>query len=222
MPWTQYTDDKSGAPYWHDAATGETTWTDPTKRGGGGGALTVVPTGGNLTNQHGKVVDRRPGDWDCWSCGIHNFGSRGVKCYSCGADKVPIKEKPTSQLEMDFKVANDTKDMAKAHQLRAELERRGIDAEQLLMRPGDWKCPKCGILNFGSRGVNCYKCGAHKDSGGGGNVFVGPGAGFGNSPSGGGGGGGSRGDWSEYTDDNTRRPYWHNKRTNETTWSKPY
>jgi hypothetical protein len=35
--WVQYTDEESGAPYWYNHDTGETTWDDPTGGGGGGG-----------------------------------------------------------------------------------------------------------------------------------------------------------------------------------------
>ena len=33
--WVQYTDEESGAPYWYNHDTGETTWDDPTSGDGG-------------------------------------------------------------------------------------------------------------------------------------------------------------------------------------------
>lgn len=35
------------------------------------------------------------------------------------------------------------------------------------MRPGDWKCPACGVLVFSSKKVcnKCWKCGTHRDGG---------------------------------------------------------
>merc|ERR1712061_483496 len=33
-------------------------------------------------------------------------------------------------------------------------------------KPGDWDCPKCGTMNFASRG-ECFKCGATKPRDGG-------------------------------------------------------
>eukprot|EP00929_Paragymnodinium_shiwhaense_P098227 TRINITY_DN5973_c0_g1_i1.p1 TRINITY_DN5973_c0_g1~~TRINITY_DN5973_c0_g1_i1.p1 ORF type:complete len:114 (-),score=24.59 TRINITY_DN5973_c0_g1_i1:109-450(-) len=35
------------------------------------------------------------------------------------------------------------------------------------MKPGDWECPKCGGMVFASKS-SCFKCGASKPSGGGG------------------------------------------------------
>lgn len=181
----------------------------------------------------------RPGDWKCEKCGAVVYASK-ERCFKCGTGK-PV---PVEQIIQAWKAAKAARDYATSDRLRAELQERGVDAEQTVARAGDWKC-SCGAIVYASK-PNCFKCGKQKpdnvekitqdfSGGGGGGGSYGGGGGYGGGGSYGGGGGG-RGPppppgpppddrlppgWAEHEDQHYRRKYWHNDRTGETTWTRP-
>eukprot|EP01062_Namystynia_karyoxenos_P037879 TRINITY_DN2754_c1_g2_i1.p1 TRINITY_DN2754_c1_g2~~TRINITY_DN2754_c1_g2_i1.p1 ORF type:complete len:317 (+),score=57.75 TRINITY_DN2754_c1_g2_i1:86-952(+) len=248
--WERYTDDRSGAPYWFNSRTGETTWTDPHPAGApprapppaSSGALTVAGPG-PLSANDGAIEElkrqytaakqardystsdrlrdelrrygvdcerlcRRPGDWDCASCQTLCYATH-TSCRKCGADKPESVE----ELKARWLAAKQARDFATSDALREKLRQRGVDCERLSARPGDWDCPQCNTLCFGSR--DACRCGYVKGSGAGarpaaGGAPAGPPQSSSALPPG----------WEEHADDHGRK-YWYNTRTQESTWQRP-
>ncbi|MQL96385.1 hypothetical protein Taro_029063 [Colocasia esculenta] len=92
----------------------------------------------------GKIIMRKPGDWDCRSCQHLNFSRRDL-CQQCG------EPRPGDRSEYgSFGIV-----LGGGGPSIGAL--RGSD----VVRPGDWYC-SCGYHNFASR-ANCLKCGGFKD-----------------------------------------------------------
>lgn len=132
---------------------------------------------------HGAVPKRglqlMPGDWLCSSCMGHNFRSR-EKCFECGAAKGPDAVEaavshdhtgPTGHhrsapgnwvcSECHTRNSSDASQCGVCGSAMAEHISAAVDGPATLGTPvrrhGDWGCPKCGFLNFGSR-VKCKAC----------------------------------------------------------------
>merc|ERR1711942_81466 len=113
----------------------------------------------------------RPGDWNCGECQFSNFASR-TSCYKCNASK------------------GGGGGGGGRSRYGGGGDRGGGGGGG--RHPGDWDCPECQFMNFGSRD-ECLKCRARRGGGGGGYRR----RDSSRSPPRGGGGGGSRrpGDW---------------------------
>lgn len=91
---------------------------------------------------------RRPGDWDCPTCGKLVFGSKG-SCFVCDSQK---------------KFANDwTCPQCKASVFgsKSSCYKCGTPNPAPPKGRNDWICPKCNALVFGSRAA-CFKCGQRR------------------------------------------------------------
>lgn len=93
------------------------------------------PTGGDL----------RPGDWMCPKCHDHVF-ARNEHCRRCG------QTRPTGA---------DLAAMAAAGTLPPATTPVPARTSGADMKPGDWKCDKCGDLVF-ARNNSCRRCGASR------------------------------------------------------------
>ncbi|CAL4187945.1 unnamed protein product [Meganyctiphanes norvegica] len=112
----------------------------------------------------------RPGDWECSSCQFSNFAFRDT-CFKCNGSKGGGG--------------------GGGGRSRYGGGDRGGGGGGGGRHPGDWDCPECQFMNFGSRD-ECLKCRARRGGGGGYRRRDSS-----RSPPRGGGGGGSRrpGDW---------------------------
>lgn len=86
--------------------------------------------------------NRRPGDWDCPACNVHNFASR-TSCFKCHTPK-------------PAELGGDEGGYG------AGPQRWG--GRQRDRRPGDWDCPNCGAHCFASR-TRCFQCNADRPAG---------------------------------------------------------
>ncbi|CAE7525985.1 unnamed protein product [Symbiodinium natans] len=84
----------------------------------------------------------KPGDWNCPSCGDHQFG-RNETCRKCGTPK-----------------PGDVSASQHLAALSQSAPLGGRDNSQDF-KPGDWKCPRCGDHQF-ERNAACRKCGEPK------------------------------------------------------------
>ncbi len=82
----------------------------------------------------GHGAERRPGDWDCTSCGAIAFASR-PNCYRCGEPRADSREGASP---------------SEGTSTPSPRERSG-------RRPGDWDCPSCQALVFSSKAA-CFRC----------------------------------------------------------------
>ena len=90
---------------------------------------------------------RRPGDWTCPNCGSNVFASKD-RCFKCNTPKPASAGVVTTPSAANTAGGNgDSKSSGQG-------------------RPGDWVCPSCGAMCFGSKS-SCYKCGAPKPQGAG-------------------------------------------------------
>lgn len=98
---------------------------------------------------------RREGDWDCESCGKHNFAFRD-SCFECGRGKFGKESRRSTSRDRRRSSSRGRSDS------RRNNSRRDT-------RPGDWTCDSCGGHNFAFRN-ECFDCRAPKsrsDYGGG-------------------------------------------------------
>ncbi|CAM9518110.1 unnamed protein product [Ectocarpus fasciculatus] len=152
--------------YAHDGGQGGAPWSGHGDDGGGYGSM------GRSDRPRRRVVERRPGDWDCPTCGNHVFASRAV-CPRCREPR-PYEEGGEG----------------------SSFDGGGVGGyrqrEPVQKREGDWDCPSCQFHNFASRQA-CYRCQAPRPHDDEGYVYGGGGGRRGRGGGGGGGGGGGSG-----------------------------
>merc|ERR1740117_1675190 len=106
-----------------------------TAKPGGGGMAMMGMGGGGGGGGGGRTAAQKPGDWNCPSCGDHQF-ARNTECRKCGSPN------PDPAGSMAAKEA-------------------GHAAGQVMlgenMKPGDWYCPGCNDLQF-AKNAQCRKC----------------------------------------------------------------
>lgn len=104
--------------------------------------------------------ETRPGDWTCPKCFDINYASRSV-CRLCNTPKAMAAD-PMAQMSQMYGYG-DMSQMAQAY--------GGADMSQMYgftmgamsgapsgsRRSGDWDCPNCGDVVYGTR-VECRKC----------------------------------------------------------------
>lgn len=121
------------------------------------------------------MLSRKPGDWDCDKCGVHNFKKRlqcfgcgtyrtqtpgwtcnachcenypdRLKCFRCGADKDKDKAVDWKCQQCGFLVFASKTQCPKCHPMKRE---------------GDWDCSNCGKFQF-ARNKFCRDCGQARD-----------------------------------------------------------
>ncbi|KAI7885020.1 hypothetical protein K492DRAFT_172753 [Lichtheimia hyalospora FSU 10163] len=106
----------------------------------------------------------RPGDWNCPTCGFHNFASRRT-CFKCNTEN-PIAPPGSFQAAPMAAPPPPPPSMANAPTAAA--------APPTMPTPppphhvpnfiqGDWMCPNysCGFHNYASR-FQCFKCGTYR------------------------------------------------------------
>eukprot|EP00903_Cladosiphon_okamuranus_P010799 g10202.t1 len=189
-----------GVPCLTARALSYTGWQSRGRGGGGAGAPWGGHGGGGDDGAMAgwsdrpprRVIERRPGDWDCAECGNHVFASRAV-CPRC--------QTPKPFAEGEAATGASGAGLAAYSRLGGGMDRR--QGQPVPKRPGDWDCPLCQFHNFASR-QECYRCQeprpmdaevfGHEGGGrfGGGGGFEGGGGAGG----GGAGGGGAGGGWA--------------------------
>merc|ERR1712216_177769 len=97
--------------------------------------------GGGASGGAGKA-DMRPGDWHCPGCNDLQF-ARNPACRKCGTPK------PANAGGMSMGMPTS-------------MVGRGGATDG--GRPGDWKCPQCGDLQF-AKNSTCRMCQAPKPTG---------------------------------------------------------
>merc|ERR1711962_1985405 len=100
--------------------------------------------GGMSRGGGGGGGNSRPGDWECSSCQFSNFAFRDT-CFKCNGSKGGGGGGGRSRY--------------------GGGDRGGGGGGG--RHPGDWDCPECQFMNFGSRD-ECLKCRARRGGGGGG------------------------------------------------------
>jgi predicted RNA-binding Zn-ribbon protein involved in translation (DUF1610 family) len=117
-------------------------------------------------------MSKRPGDWDCKSCGDTQF-ARNKECRQCGAAAPKAGGPNTSS---SSKKAGDW-DCSKCGDLQfarnakcrqcGTAKNEGVTttapetSSSSSKKPGDWNCSKCGDLQF-ARNEKCRQCGTAK------------------------------------------------------------
>lgn len=121
----------------------------------------------------------KPGDWNCPSCGEHNFRARS-QCYRCGGVKPyssgdaaggEVERAGSKQiLAGDWTCqacgSNNFRRRTACYQCgqrnpNSDAATTPSQDSDVKPRPGDWKCVGCTALNFRSRSV-CFRCGDDK------------------------------------------------------------
>lgn len=97
-----------------------------------------------------KQQERKRGDWNCMACGTLNFASR-EQCFHCTLKKGG--EEKAEQKEAEPEEEN-------AEQKKAESAEPEVGAPPQI-RDGDWLCPGCSFVNWGSR-KSCMQCGTNR------------------------------------------------------------
>lgn len=95
----------------------------------------------------------RPGDWNCPSCGFHNFASRR-NCFKCNTES-PNVAPPPAAAAAAAPSPIPAPPPAPTHPPVSNFA------------AGDWICPNysCGFHNYASR-LQCFKCGTYRPQGG--------------------------------------------------------
>lgn len=123
---------------------GHAVWAPPVKNSQGGG---------------GKGM--RDGDWECQSCGNHNFASR-VACNRCQAPKPDLMSAMMNMMGGGgYGAMKGGKGGKAAPRFNPYEGAAGMTFPGV--REGDWNCAACGNHNFASRAA-CNKCGAPQAS----------------------------------------------------------
>eukprot|EP00747_Dinoflagellata_sp_TGD_P077398 gnl/TRDRNA2_/TRDRNA2_159576_c0_seq2.p1 gnl/TRDRNA2_/TRDRNA2_159576_c0~~gnl/TRDRNA2_/TRDRNA2_159576_c0_seq2.p1 ORF type:complete len:243 (+),score=26.32 gnl/TRDRNA2_/TRDRNA2_159576_c0_seq2:57-785(+) len=91
----------------------------------------------------------RPGDWECPSCGNHNYASK-VGCNRCG------QPKPAGGAYGKAEMGKGAPRASPYVSWSGEAT-NGVSIGA--MRPGDWCCSQCGNHNYANR-THCNKCNA--------------------------------------------------------------
>lgn len=124
----------------------------------------------------------RAGDWNCSSCGEHNYARR-VRCYRCGQAAPegiarPGRTSSAVQGPQDWTCpeCGDLNFARRKYCRACDTPRPGGDRErggresgdrerpaqrEYLLKDGDWTCADCGDVNFAFR-TECRKCNAPK------------------------------------------------------------
>ena len=133
---------------------------------GGGGGRGGYRSGGDSYGgsfgggRGGGFGGGRPGDWECPSCGDHNF-ARNTNCRRCG------ESRPSDAGGDSYGGGFDGGDRygGSSYGNFGGGDRYGGDRGGGYggggfggRRPGDWECSNCGDLQF-ARNTNCRRCG---------------------------------------------------------------
>eukprot|EP00930_Biecheleria_cincta_P044536 TRINITY_DN30643_c0_g1_i1.p1 TRINITY_DN30643_c0_g1~~TRINITY_DN30643_c0_g1_i1.p1 ORF type:complete len:523 (+),score=87.49 TRINITY_DN30643_c0_g1_i1:72-1640(+) len=113
------------------------------------------PAAGGM-NQKPEV---KAGDWNCSSCGDHQF-AKNTHCRKCGAAReIPAGQEPTGDWHCpncnDLQFARNT-NCRKCGTANPDPGAAGKGAGKTKL-PGDWYCTMCGDLQF-ARNTHCRKC----------------------------------------------------------------
>lgn len=95
-----------------------------------------------LVTQDKVQSDVRDGDWMCSYCQGHNFASK-IACFTCHRPR-PGFESGISEDQI------------------ASLNIGRLGGTSIEVKPGDWKCPRCGEIVFAKRN-RCYRCSMAKN-----------------------------------------------------------
>lgn len=109
---------------------------------------------------------RKRGDWDCHSCGKHNFASRR-NCFGCGRVKTGARPEQSQRRAGDWDCPNCNElifaSKASCRRCGAKNPNSALNMG-MAERSGDWECPQCKHHVFGWRD-RCNLCQTNKPDG---------------------------------------------------------
>jgi len=118
------------------------------------------PSGGGSMSNDGYRGNRRQGDWDCPKCNNMNYASRD----RCNGKDCDFEKKDLDDMACSYRFMGGAmgSPQGQGPAMGSMGQSFGSSPATLggygspLRRPGDWDCPRCGNVNYGSR-TKCNK-----------------------------------------------------------------